>query len=51
MARNFFSNGSVTHEFGFNRTNHGKFVLAACFVNDLATVLALGLMFSSGSIR
>jgi glutathione-regulated potassium-efflux system ancillary protein KefC len=33
-------------EFGFNRTRYGKTVLAACFVNDLATVLALGLIFS-----
>lgn len=37
---------AVMLEFGFNRTTYGKFVLAACFVNDLATVLALGLMFS-----
>jgi Kef-type K+ transport system membrane component KefB len=37
---------AVMLEFGFNRTNYGKMVLAACFVNDLATVLALGLMFS-----
>ena len=37
---------AVMLEFGFNRTNYGKTVLAACFVNDLATVLALGLMFS-----
>jgi glutathione-regulated potassium-efflux system ancillary protein KefC len=36
----------VMLEFGFNRTHYGKTVLAACFVNDLATVLALGLMFS-----
>jgi glutathione-regulated potassium-efflux system ancillary protein KefC len=33
-------------EFGFNRTVYGKVVLAACFINDLATVLGLGLMFS-----
>lgn len=33
-------------EFGFNRTEYGKIVLAACFVNDLATVLVLGLKFS-----
>ncbi len=37
---------AVMLEFGFNRTHYGKTVLAACFVNDLATVLALGLMFS-----
>jgi glutathione-regulated potassium-efflux system ancillary protein KefC len=34
---------AVMLEFGLNRTDYGKIVLAACFVNDLATVLALGL--------
>ncbi len=42
---------AVMLEFGFNRTNYGKTVLAACFVNDLATVLALGLMFSPFSFK
>ena len=37
---------AVMLEFGLNRTEYGKVVLAACFVNDLATVLALGLKFS-----
>lgn len=37
---------AVMLEFGFNRTIYGKVVLAACFINDLATVLGLGLMFS-----
>ena len=37
---------AVMLEFGLNRTEYGKIVLAACFVNDLATVLGLGLMFS-----
>lgn len=37
---------AVMLEFGFNRTEYGKVVLAACFVNDLATVLALGFKFS-----
>ena len=37
---------AVMLEFGFNRTEYGKVVLAACFINDLATVIALGLMFS-----
>jgi Kef-type K+ transport system membrane component KefB len=37
---------AVMLEFGLNRTGYGKMVLAACFVNDLVTVLALGLMFS-----
>lgn len=37
---------AVMLELGLNRTSYGKTVLAACFVNDLATVLALGFMFS-----
>lgn len=37
---------AVMLEFGLNTTNYGKGVLAACFVNDLATVIALGLLFS-----
>jgi glutathione-regulated potassium-efflux system ancillary protein KefC len=37
---------AVMLEFGFNATDYGKVVLAACFVTDLGTVLALGLIFS-----
>lgn len=37
---------AVMLESGLNRTDYGKIVLAACFVNDLATVLGLGLLFS-----
>jgi Kef-type K+ transport system membrane component KefB len=37
---------AVMLEFGLNRTDYGKVVLAACFVNDLVTVLALGFKFS-----
>jgi len=37
---------AVMLEFGFNKTNYGKTVLAACFVTDLGTVLALGLLFA-----
>lgn len=37
---------AVMLEFGLNTTKYGKGVLAACFVNDLATVIALGLLFS-----
>ncbi len=37
---------AVMLEFGLNKTDYGKGVLAACFVNDLATVIALGLLFS-----
>jgi glutathione-regulated potassium-efflux system ancillary protein KefC len=33
-------------ELGFNATDFGKAILAACFVNDLGTVIALGLIFS-----
>jgi glutathione-regulated potassium-efflux system ancillary protein KefC len=37
---------AVMLELGLNRTMYGKTILAACFINDLATVIALGLMFS-----
>jgi len=37
---------AVMLELGFNRTTYGKAILAACFINDLGTVLALGLTFS-----
>ncbi len=37
---------AVMLEFGFNATDYGKTVLAACFVTDLATVLALGFIFA-----
>ncbi len=37
---------AVMLEFGLNRTDYGKTLLAACFVNDLGTVLALGFIFS-----
>src|ERR1700739_2562903 len=36
---------AVMLEFGFNRTEYGKTVLAACFVTDLGTGVALGLIF------
>lgn len=42
---------AVMLEFGLNRTEYGKVVLAACFVNDLATVVALGLMFSPFTLK
>ncbi len=42
---------AVMLEFGLNRTEYGKIVLAACFVNDLATVLALGVKFSPFNLR
>src|SRR5689334_11496905 len=37
---------AVMVETGFNETELGKIILAACFVNDLGTVLALGLVFA-----
>ena len=37
---------AVMIEFGFNRTDYGKTVLAACFITDLGTVVALGLLFA-----
>jgi Kef-type K+ transport system membrane component KefB len=38
-------------EFGLNTTTFGKTVLAACFINDLGTVLALGLIFSPFTVK
>ena len=38
---------AVMIETGFNRSEIGKVILAACFVNDLGTVLALGLVFAN----
>jgi glutathione-regulated potassium-efflux system ancillary protein KefC len=37
---------AVMLETGLNRTEYGKTLLAACFINDLLTVLALGLIFA-----
>ena len=37
---------AVMLEFGLNVTDYGKGVLAACFITDLATVVALGLIFA-----
>jgi len=42
---------AVMLELGFNVTDFGKAILAACFVNDLGTVIALGLIFSPFTIR
>jgi len=38
---------AVMVETGLNQTDLGKLILAACFVNDLGTVLALGLIFAN----
>jgi glutathione-regulated potassium-efflux system ancillary protein KefC len=37
---------AVMLEYGFNKTSFGKSILGACFVNDLATVIGLGLIFA-----
>lgn len=37
---------AVMLELGLNKTRFGKTLLAACFVNDLGTVLALGFLFT-----
>lgn len=42
---------AVVLELGFNVTEYGKASLAACFVNDLGTVIALGLIFSPFTTR
>lgn len=38
---------AVMVETGLNRTGLGKLILAACFVNDFGTVLALGVIFAN----
>ena len=42
---------AVMLELGFNKTEFGKAILAACFINDLGTVIALGLIFAPFTIR
>jgi len=42
---------AVMLEFGFNVTDYGKTVLAACFITDLATVVALGLIFAPFTLK
>ncbi len=37
---------AVMVETGFNKTELGKIILAACFITDLGTVLALGIVFA-----
>jgi Kef-type K+ transport system membrane component KefB len=37
---------AVMLDTGFNKTEFGKGILGACFVNDLGTVIALGLLFA-----
>ena len=42
---------AVMLETGLNRTSFGKGILGACFVNDLGTVIALGLIFAPFTAR
>lgn len=42
---------AVMLETGFNRTDFGKGILGACFINDLGTVIALGLIFAPFTIK
>ena len=42
---------AVMLELGFNQTDFGKGILAACFVNDLGTVIALGLIFAPFTLK
>src|SRR5436305_14638606 len=42
---------AVMLEFGFNRTEYGQTVLAACFVTELGTVIALGLIFAPFTMK
>ena len=41
---------AVMVETGYNRTELGKIILAACFINDVGTVLALGLVFANYNV-
>jgi len=42
---------AVMLEFGLNRTDYGKMVLAACFITDLGTVVGLGLIFAPFTLK
>ncbi|HEY6967863.1 MAG TPA: cation:proton antiporter [Candidatus Angelobacter sp.] len=42
---------AVMLELGFNVTDFGKAILASCFINDLGTVIALGLIFSPFTMK
>ena len=42
---------AVMLEYGFNKTDYGKGILGACFVNDLGTVVGLGLIFAPFTYR
>jgi glutathione-regulated potassium-efflux system ancillary protein KefC len=42
---------TVMMEYGFNRVEFGKVILAACFITDLGTVVTLGLVFSPFTVK
>lgn len=42
---------AVMLEYGLNKTDFGKGLLGACFVNDLGTVIGLGLIFAPFTYR
>jgi len=42
---------AVMLELGLNKTEFGKTVLAACFITDLGTVIALGLIFAPFTLK
>jgi len=42
---------AVMLETGFNKTAFGKGILGSCFINDLGTVIALGLLFAPFSSK
>ena len=42
---------AVMLESGFNETEYGKGILCACFITDLGTVIALGLIFAPFTLR
>lgn len=42
---------AVILELGLNQKEFGKVILGACFINDLTTMIALGLLFSPFTIK
>jgi glutathione-regulated potassium-efflux system ancillary protein KefC len=42
---------TVMMEFGLNKTNFGKVILAGCFITDLGTVIGLGLIFAPFTLK
>lgn len=42
---------AVMYNYGLNQTEFGKGILASCFINDVATVLVLGIIFNPFNIK